>query len=70
VGHYSKDCPKPKLGNVGSKVIAFIANLVQGECNRLMFLKGKVFKQEVLCLLKTGASHNFVIRNSVEKKEF
>ncbi len=27
VGHYSKDCPKSKTGNGGSKVIAFIANL-------------------------------------------
>jgi hypothetical protein len=37
VGHYSKDCPKPKLGNGGSKVIAPIANLIQSERNHLMF---------------------------------
>jgi hypothetical protein len=42
-GHYSKDCSKPKLGNGGSKV-TLIANLAQGECNHLIFLKGKVFK--------------------------
>jgi hypothetical protein len=40
VGHYSKDCPKPKLGNAGSKVIAPITYLVQGEHNHLIFLKG------------------------------
>jgi hypothetical protein len=57
VGHYSKDCPKPKPRNGGFKVIAFIANLAQGECNRL---KGKVSKREVLCLLDTRASHNFI----------
>jgi hypothetical protein len=44
VGHYSKDFSKPKLGNEGSKVIAAIANLVQGEYSRLIILKGKVFK--------------------------
>jgi hypothetical protein len=27
MGQYSKDCPKPKLGNGGSKVIAFTSNL-------------------------------------------
>jgi hypothetical protein len=43
VGYYYKDCPKPKPGNGGSKVIALIANLAQGECNHLIFLKGKVF---------------------------
>jgi hypothetical protein len=41
VGHYSKDCPKPKLGNGGFKVIAFTVNLAQSERNRLIFLKGK-----------------------------
>ncbi len=41
VGHYSKDCPKLKPGNGGSKVIALTANLAQGECNRLIFLKGR-----------------------------
>ncbi len=44
LGHYSKNCPKPKPGNEGSKVIALIANLAQGECNHLIFLKGKVLK--------------------------
>jgi len=57
VGHYSKDCPKFKLGNGASKVITLTSNLGQGGCNRLIFLKGKLFKQEVLCLLDTGASH-------------
>jgi hypothetical protein len=37
VGHYSKDCPKSKSRNGGFKVIAFTANLAQGECNRLFF---------------------------------
>jgi hypothetical protein len=37
VGHYSNDCPKLKLSNGGSKVIAPIANLIQSECNHLMF---------------------------------
>jgi hypothetical protein len=29
VGHYSKDCPKPKPGNGASKVIALTPNLAQ-----------------------------------------
>jgi hypothetical protein len=69
VGHYSKDCPKPKPGNGAFKVIALIANLVQGECNHLIFLKGKVSKPKVLCLLDTRASHNFITQESAEKME-
>ncbi len=69
MGHYSKDCPKPKLGNGASKVITFTSNLAQGECNRLIFLKGKLSKREVLCLLDTGASHNFITQESVERME-
>jgi len=45
VGHYSKHCPKPKPGNGASKVIVLTVNLTQGECNRVIFLKGKVYKQ-------------------------
>ncbi len=69
MGHYSKDCPKPKLGNGGSKVIALIANLAQSECNHLIFLKGKVSKWDVLCLLDTWASHNFITRESAQRME-
>jgi hypothetical protein len=60
VGHYSKDCPKSKVGNEGSKVIAFNVNLAQAECNRFIFLKGKIAMRDVLCLLDTGVSHNFI----------
>ncbi len=67
VGHYSKDCPKSKMGNGGFKVIAFNANVAQPKCNRLIFLKGKVAKQDVLCFLDTGASHNFITRESAER---
>jgi predicted aspartyl protease len=67
--HYSKDCPKFKMGNVGSKVIALNANLAQGEYNQLIFLKGKIAKQDVLCLLDTGASHNFKTQESAERME-
>jgi predicted aspartyl protease len=69
VGHYSKDCPKPKPRNGGSKVIALIANLAQGECNRFIFLKGKVSKWDMLCLLDIGASHNFITQKSAERME-
>jgi hypothetical protein len=69
VVHYSKDCPKPKPGNGASKVIAFTTNLAQGECNRLIFLKEKVSKREVLCLLDIGASHNFMTQESAKGME-
>jgi len=69
MGHYSKDYPKSKTRNGGSKVIAFNANLAQGECNRLIFLKGKIAKRDVLCLLDTGASHNFITRESAKRME-
>jgi hypothetical protein len=67
VGHYSKDWPKFKVGNGGFKVIALNANLTQAECNRLIFLKGKIAKWEVLCLLDTGASHNFITQKKHRK---
>jgi hypothetical protein len=60
VGHYSKDCSKSKVGNGASKVIALNANLAQPKCNRLISLKGKIAKRDVLCLLDIGASHNFI----------
>ncbi len=69
VGHYSKDCPKSKSGSGSSKVLAFNANLAQPKCNRLIFLKGKIAKRDVLCLLDTGASHNFITQESAERME-
>jgi hypothetical protein len=69
VGHYSKDCPKPKSRNGGFKVIAFTANLAQAKCNRLIFLKEKIAKRDVLCLLDTGASHNFITQESTKRME-
>jgi hypothetical protein len=51
VGHYTKDCPKSKLENGGFKVIALNANLAQAECNRLIFLKGKIAKRDVQAYL-------------------
>jgi hypothetical protein len=69
VGHYSKDCPKSKARNGGSKVIALHANLAQAKCNRFIFLKGKIVKRDVLCLLDTKASHNFITRKNVERME-
>jgi predicted aspartyl protease len=60
---------KSKMGNGGSKVIAFNANLTQGECNQLIFLKGKIVKRDMLCLLDTGASHNFITQESAERME-
>jgi predicted aspartyl protease len=32
-------------------------------------LKGKISKRDILCLLDTGASHNFITRESAEKME-
>jgi len=69
MGHYSKDCPKSKAGNGGSKVITFNANLAQAKCNRFIFLKGKIAKRDLLCLLDTGASHNFITRENIERME-
>jgi len=69
MGHYSKDYPKPKPRNGAFKVSALATNLAQGECNRLIFLKGKVSKREVLCLLDTRASHNFITQESAERME-
>jgi len=68
-GHYSKDCPKSKSGNESSKIIAFTTNLAQGECNCLIFLKGKVSKQDVLCLLDTWASHKFITQENAKRME-
>jgi hypothetical protein len=67
VGHYSKDCPKSKSGVGSSKVLALNATLAQTECNRFIFLKGKISKRDILCLLDTGASHNFITRESAER---
>ncbi len=69
MGHYSKDCPKSKTGVGSSKVLALNATLAQPECNRLIFLKGKIAKRDILCLLDTWASHNFIIRESAERME-
>ncbi len=70
VGHYSKDCPKSKTGIGSSKVLALNATLAQQECNRFIFLKGKIAKREILCLLDTWASHNFITRENTERMEF
>jgi hypothetical protein len=69
VGHYSKDCHKSKSGNGGSKVIALNVNLAQAEYNRFIFLKGRIIKRDVLCLLDTGASHNFITQESAKRME-
>jgi hypothetical protein len=70
MGHYSKDCPKSKLGNGGSKVIALNTNLAQAEYDWLIFLKGKIAKWKMLCLMDIGASHNFITRESAKRMEF
>jgi hypothetical protein len=69
MGHYSKDYPKSKSGSGSSKVLALNAALAQPECNRLIFLKGKIVKRDILCLLDTGASHNFITQESAERME-
>jgi hypothetical protein len=69
VGHYSKDCPKSKSGVGSSKVLALNATLAQTECNRLIFLKGKISKRDILCLLDIGASHNFITQESAKRME-
>jgi hypothetical protein len=61
-----KIAPSP---NGGSKVIALNTNLAQAECNRLIFLKGKIVKWNVLCLLDIGAFHNFITQESTERME-
>jgi predicted aspartyl protease len=58
------------MGNGGFKVIALITNIAQGECNHLIFLKGKVSTRDMLCFLDTGASHNFITQKSVKRMEF
>jgi len=62
--------PQIQTEEWGSKVIALTTNLAQGECNHLIFLKGKVSKREVLRLLDTWASHNFITQDSTEIMEF
>ncbi len=69
MGHYSKDCPKSKSGVGSSKVLALNAALTQPEFNRLIFLKGKISKRDILCLLDIGASHNFITRESTTRME-
>jgi len=46
VGHYSKDYPKPKLGNGGFKVIALTTNLAQSKCNRIFKKKGRFLSEK------------------------
>jgi predicted aspartyl protease len=52
-----------------SKVISSTTNLAQGERNHLIFLKGNVFKWEVLCLLDIGAFQNFITQNNAKRME-
>jgi hypothetical protein len=35
----------------------------------IYLLKGEIAKRDVLCLLDTGASHNFITRKSAERME-
>ncbi len=69
MGHYSKDCPKSKPGSGSSKVLALNATLAQSECNRLIVLKRKIANRVILCLLDTGASHNFITLESAKRME-
>jgi hypothetical protein len=66
VGHYSKDCPKSKSGVGSSKVLALNATLAQKECNRLIFLKGKIFKREILSFGHRGFSQ---LHNSKKRRK-
>jgi len=52
VGHYSKDCPKFKAGNGGSKVIALNANLAQANAIDLSSWKGRLLS-EMCCVFWT-----------------
>ncbi len=61
--------PQVQIGSGSSKVLALNANLAQSECNQLIFLKGKIVKRDVLCLLDIGASHNFITRESAKRME-
>ncbi len=61
--------PQVQIGSGSFKVLTFNANLVQSEWNRLIFLKGKIVKRDVLYLLDTRASHNFITRESAERME-
>jgi len=54
---------------VSSKVLVLNATLAQPECNRLIFLKGKIVKQDILCLLDIGAFHSFITLESAERME-
>jgi hypothetical protein len=55
--------------NGGFKVITLTANLARSECNCPTFLKRKVSKQDVLCILDIKASHNFVTQESAKRME-
>jgi hypothetical protein len=57
------------MGNGDVKVMALNAKVAKHGCNQLIFLKGKVAKWDVLCLLDTWASRNFITRESAERME-